>query len=94
MAKELQIIVKEVKFKNEEGKETKFLAYTTFTKTNERLDVRFVKDATALAPKENCVIVVDEKDMNISRKYRFPRLYVQAIKEIKPVEHKEQELPF
>ncbi len=94
MAKELQIIVKEVKFKNEEGKETKFLAYTTFTKTNERLDVRFVKEATALAPKENCIVVVDEKDMNISRKYRFPRLYVQAIVEVKPVEHKEQELPF
>ena len=51
MSKLLQIIVKEVKYTGEDGKEKRFNAFTTFTNTNERLDVRFVKDATAEAPK-------------------------------------------
>lgn len=94
MSKLLQIIVKEVKYTGEDGKEKRFNAFTTFTNTNERLDVRFVKDATAEAPKENCMVEVEEVDMNISRKYKYPRLYIQKIKSVKPLEAKVQDLPF
>ena len=93
MAKETVILEIEVREVEWEG--GKFLAYNTFTKKNERLDVRFVKDAFAKAPKENCFIEVDTSQMNISRKYRYPRLYVQDI--IKVVDRptsKNDDLPF
>ena len=93
MAKETKVLEIEVREIAWEGKT--FLAYNTFTKENERLDVRFVKEATAKAPKENCFIEVDVSQMNISRKYRYPRLYVQDI--IKVVERpktKNDDLPF
>lgn len=88
--KVLEIVVREIAW---EGKT--FLAYNTFTKENERLDVRFVKEATAKAPKENCYIEVETSQMNISRKYRYPRLYIQDI--VKVVERptpKNDGLPF
>lgn len=93
MAKETKVLEIEVREVEWEG--GKFLAYNTFTKNNERLDVRFVKEATAKAPKENCFIEVDTSQMNISRKYRYPRLYIQDI--IKVVERptsKNDDLPF
>ena len=93
MAKETKLLEIEVREVAWEGKT--FLAYNTFTKNNERLDVRFVKHATAKAPKENCFIEVDTSQMNISRKYRYPRLYIQDI--IKVVERptsKDDDLPF
>ena len=93
MAKETKVLEIEVREVAWEGKT--FLAYNTFTKNNERLDVRFVKNATEKAPKENCFIEVDVSQMNISRKYRYPRLYVQDI--IKVVDRptsKNDDLPF
>ena len=93
MAKETKLLEIEVREVAWEGKT--FLAYNTFTKNNERLDVRFVKHATAKAPKENCFIEVDTSQMNISRKYRYPRLYIQDI--IKVVDRptsKNDDLPF
>ncbi|OQA77204.1 MAG: hypothetical protein BWY30_01147 [Tenericutes bacterium ADurb.Bin239] len=93
MAKETKLLEIEVREVAWEGKS--FLAYNTFTKNNERLDVRFVKHATAKAPKENCFIEVDTSQMNISRKYRYPRLYIQDI--IKVVDRptsKNDDLPF
>lgn len=93
MAKETKLLEIEVREVAWEGKS--FLAYNTFTKNNERLDVRFVKNATAKAPKESCFIEVDTSQMNISRKYRYPRLYIQDI--IKVVERptsKDDDLPF
>lgn len=93
MSKEkvLEIVVKEVEWESK-----KFLAYNTFTNKNERLDVRFVKDAFAQAPKRNCFIKVSADDMNISHKYRYPRLYVQRIIEVldKPTTPKDDDLPF
>ncbi len=93
MAKETKVLEIEVRKVDWEG--GTFLAYNTFTKNNERLDVRFVKDAFAKAPKENCFIEVDKTQMNISRKYRYPRLYIQDI--IKVVDRptsKNDDLPF
>ena len=93
MAKETKVLEIEVREVEWEG--GKFLAYNTFTKNNERLDVRFVKDAFAKAPKENCFIEVDTSQMNISRKYRYPRLYVQDIvKVIERPTSKNDDLPF
>ena len=93
MAKETKVLEIEVREVEWEG--GKFLAYNTFTKNNERLDVRFVKNATAKAPKENCFIEVDVSQMNISRKYRYPRLYVQDIvKVIERPTSKNDDLPF
>lgn len=94
MLKEISISVKLVKFTGEDGKEKTFNAFTTFSNTGEKLDVRFVKDAVAKAPKENCIVVVDSADMNISRKFKYPRLYIQAVTETKPIVYKEQDLPF
>lgn len=93
MAKETTILEIEVREIAWEGKT--FLAYNTFTKKNERLDVRFVKEATAKAPKQNCFIEVDTSQMNISRKYRYPRLYIQdIIKVVDRPEPKNNDLPF
>lgn len=93
MAKETKVLEIEVREVAWEGKT--FLAYNTFTKNNERLDVRFVKDATAKAPKGNCFIEVDTSQMNISRKYRYPRLYIQdIIKVVERPETKNDDLPF
>ena len=93
MAKETKVLEIEVRKVEWEG--GTFLAYNTFTKNNERLDVRFVKHATAKAPKENCFIEVDVSQMNISRKYRYPRLYVQDIvKVIERPTSKNDDLPF
>ena len=93
MAKETKVLEIEVREIAWEGKT--FLAYNTFTKENERLDVRFVKEATAKAPKENCFIEVDKTQMNISRKYRYPRLYIQDIvKVVERPETKNDDLPF
>ena len=93
MAKETKVLEIEVREVEWEG--GKFLAYNTFTKNNERLDVRFVKDAFAKAPKENCFIEVDVSQMNISRKYRYPRLYVQdIIKVVERPQNKNDDLPF
>ena len=93
MAKETKVLEIEVREVEWEG--GKFLAYNTFTKKNERLDVRFVKDAFAKAPKENCFIEVDKSQMNISRKYRYPRLYVQdIIKVVERPQTKNDDLPF
>ena len=93
MAKETTILEIEVREVAWEGKT--FLAYNTFTKSNERLDVRFVKEATAKAPKERCFIEVDNSQMNISRKYRYPRLYIQdIIKVVDRPEPKDDDLPF
>lgn len=88
--KVLEIEVREVEW---EG--GKFTAYNTFTNKDERLDVRFVKEAIKDAPKQNCFIEVDEADMNISRKYRYPRLYVQKIiKVVNKPKTKNDNLPF
>lgn len=93
MAKETKVLEIEVREVEWEG--GKFLAYNTFTKSNERLDVRFVKHATAKAPKVNCFIEVDTAQMNISRKYRYPRLYIQdIIKVVDRPETKDDDLPF
>ena len=93
MAKETVILEIEVRKVDWEG--GTFLAYNTFTKKNERLDVRFVKHATAKAPKNNCFIEVDTAQMNISRKYRYPRLYIQdIIKVVDRPETKNDDLPF
>jgi hypothetical protein len=92
MAKEtkvLEIVVREIAW---EGKT--FLAYNTFTKSNERLDVRFVKEATEKAPKENCFIEVETSQMNISRKYRYPRLYIQDIVKVVERPKTKNDLPF
>ncbi len=92
MTKETKVLEIEVREIAWDGKT--FLAYNTFTNNNERLDVRFVKEAFAKAPKENCFIEVETSQMNISRKYRYPRLYIQDI--VKVVEHPKtkNDLPF
>jgi len=88
--KVLEIVVREVEW---EG--GKFLAYTTFTKNNERLDVRFVKHATAKAPKEIVLLKLIQHKWTSAVEYRYPRLYIQDI--IKVVERpktKNDDLPF
>jgi hypothetical protein len=92
MSKETKILEIEVREIAWEGKT--FLAYNTFTKDNKRLDVRFVKEAFTKAPKENCFIEVETSQMNISRKYRYPRLYVQDIVKVVERPKTKNELPF
>lgn len=92
MAKETKVLEIEVREIAWEGKT--FLAYNTFTKNNERLDVRFVKEAIAKAPKENCFIEVETSQMNISRKYRYPRLYIQDIVKVVDRPKTKNDLPF
>ena len=92
MGKETVIFEIEVREIGWEGKS--FLAYNTFTKNNERLDVRCVREATEKAPKENCFIEVDKSQMNISRKYRYPRLYVQDIVKVVERPKTKKDLPF
>ena len=92
MSKETKILEIEVREIAWEGKT--FLAYNTFTKDNERLDVRFVKEAFTKAPKENCFIEVETSQMNISRKYRYPRLYIQDIVKVVERPKTKNDLPF
>lgn len=92
MAKETKVLEIEVREIAWDGKT--FLAYNTFTKSNERLDVRFVKEAIAKAPKENCFIEVETSQMNISRKYRYPRLYIQDIVKVVERPKTKNDLPF
>lgn len=92
MSKETKVLEIEVREIAWEGKT--FLAYNTFTKDNERLDVRFVKEAFAKAPKENCFIEVETSQMNISRKYRYPRLYIQDIVKVVERPKTKKDLPF
>lgn len=90
--KKLEIITKTVEYVDANGKKKTFLAYNTFDKDGVRLDVRFLKEVKA--PVEHCFIIVAVDKMNISNKYRFPRLYVKEIVEIVPLEVQSQDLPF
>ena len=92
MAKETVILEIEVREIAWEGKS--FLAYNTFTKNNERLDVRFVREATEKSPKDTSFIGVYKSQMNISRKYRYPRLYVQDIVKVVDRPKTKNDLPF
>lgn len=88
----LEIVVKQVT-KKDGGQ---FTAYETFTKENVRIDVRFVRKAKDKAPKENCFIIVNRSDVNLSRKYRYPRLYVNDIVSIEEtsINTSQDDLPF
>lgn len=92
--KQLEVYTREVKYNDKAtGKPKSFTAFNTFDVEGKKLDVRFVKDAIGKVT-ENCIIIVDETQMNIATQYRYPRLYVQDIVEVKPLERVAKELPF
>ena len=71
---------------NETGE--KFLSYSTYTKDNSRIDVRFTKEVLN-KPNHACIILVQEGKIWIDTKKRFPVCWVSEINEIKEYEFKQ-----
>lgn len=87
-AQETNKILKEVKVKvyhkqTKDGK--KFNTYRAVQKDGKLIDCKFRKDVVSL-PTEDCIIVVNVNNMNISYAKEYPALWVAQIEEIKPLE--------
>lgn len=91
--KEIKCIVKHVAYDDSEGKKHEFDSYKAVKSDGKTIDLRFTQEVTK-KPTETCIIVVDEKNMNIATTYEFPRLWVKKIEEIKPIPTKKEDLPF
>ena len=82
----------------------KFTSYRSESKTGEMIDTRFTTNCKDIAsdngikiPEGNCsfYMVIDETDRNnnISNKFRYPRFYVNEVKEIIENIHDDNDLP-
>ena len=74
MEQKIRLIVKEAKTK--EGKT--FPIFSTFDKENRRYKVKFTKEVKNV-PDENCMLVFDSTDANISEDAYGPVLWISKI---------------
>lgn len=74
MEKKITLIVKEAKTK--EGKS--FPVFSTFDKKNKRYKVKFTQEVKN-APNENCMLVFDSANANISEDAYGPVLWISKI---------------
>lgn len=79
----IEIRVKEIKAKNEEGEEYSFLAYQGFTKRG-WIELKFRKECENV-PTKNSYIEVLEENLNINRKNRFPVIWVSKIESVEEI---------
>ena len=97
-----KIYVRGKEFETKEGK--KFTSYRSETRTGEMIDTRFTTDCKTIAiangiriPEGNCsfYMIIDETNRmnNVSNKYRYPRFYVNEVKEIITNDNNDMPLP-
>ena len=105
----LELEVRSIEIKKDDGSINKFNAYKTFLKNGKKMDVKFTS-AVEKTPKTDCMIKVNIEDMNIDNNRKYPCLWVKSIVEImdlpkynrKPNDYKEiddmfkdeEDLPF
>lgn len=87
MAKEVKIEVVEVKDVEKNG--LKFKAYKTEIKAGDGkekqvVDLKFRRDAKNV-PQERCYIYVDVDQFNVSKKGRYPVVWVNTVNRIEPI---------
>lgn len=89
MAKEVKIEVVEVK--DVKSGDRKFKAYKTIITAGELkgtvVDLKFRRDARNV-PQERCFIFVDADQFNVSRKGRYPVVWVNTVNRIEPLKSK------
>ena len=78
----LEIEIKVEERTNRE-KGNKFNIFKALTNVGKWIDCRMRKEV--VAPKENCIIVVDPTKINVTKNTKYPVLWVQEIKTIKPL---------
>lgn len=91
---EIKVIAKQCKTR--EGKT--FTAYNAVQKDGKLIDCRFRKCVQNI-PESDFVMLVNSTEINIARNYEYPRLWVSAVLEFKPIngsaaEAADEDLPF
>lgn len=89
---EIELLVEEKSKKDG----TRFNVYHSYGKDNKKYEIKFKKSVAPL-PTEHCVIIVDRKDINKDKAYRFPRFWIAKIQAVKPFVAKtidDSDLPF
>ena len=85
MSKEIKIKIRPVEYADDKGKKKSFTAYKAVQKDGKMVDCKFRKAVDAEHRiTEDCIIVVPDGEMNMTRNTEFPCLWVNKVDEIKP----------